>query len=134
MGYAEKLKRLCALRGLDQSELAERLNVPKSSISRIFGGTRDLKLGLARDMARELGVSLDYLVDDSVDLSLTDQFIVVSQDEWAVLKLVRRLGVEVALDRLLQVVEPPSPPPNDFGEHELSLARDEDNLPGESSR
>ena len=134
MGYAEKLKRLCALRGLDQSALAERLNVPKSSMSRIFGGSRELKLGLARELARELGVTLDYLVDDSVDDPSSDQFVAVREDELTVLKLVRRLGVEVALDRLLQVADSPATHSTDAGELELSLSRGERTLPDESSR
>lgn len=132
MGYPEKLKRLCALRGMDQSQLAEKLNVPKSTISRIFSGSRELKLGLAREMARELGVTLDYLVDDSLDEPLTDQYVMVTEDEFTLLKLVRRLGMEVALSRLLQVSEPAtsSGEPSDLA---LSYPPSEETRRGRSS-
>ncbi|GAC1335847.1 MAG: hypothetical protein NVSMB14_03380 [Isosphaeraceae bacterium] len=110
---------------MDQTALAERLNLPKSSISRIFGGSRELKVGLAREMARELGVTLDYLVDDSVEDPSSDQFVAVSEDELTVLKLVRRLGVEVALDRLLQVADPPAPPASEAADLEMYYLRGE---------
>lgn len=61
------------------------------------------KLGLAFNLAKALGVTLDYLVDDSMDLGSTDQLVMVTEDEMTILKMVRRLGVEVAIDRLLNV-------------------------------
>jgi transcriptional regulator with XRE-family HTH domain len=105
MGYAEKMQRLCALRGLDQSALAERMGISKSSMSRILSGAQEPKLRLAQDLARELGVTLDYLMDESAD-DPSRQPITVTEDELTVLKLVRRLGVDVAIDRLLGVEAP----------------------------
>ena len=103
MGYAEKLQKLCVLRGLDQSALAERVGLSKSSMSRILSGTQEPKLRLAYDLARALGVTLDYLVDDTLEVDAEGQWVVVSEDEMTVLKLVRRLGADTALDRLLGV-------------------------------
>ncbi len=103
MGYAEKLQKLCVLRGLDQSALAERVGVSKSSMSRILSGTQEPKLRLAYDLARALGVTLDYLVDDTLEVDAEGQWVVVSEDEMTVLKLVRRLGADTAIDRLLGV-------------------------------
>jgi transcriptional regulator with XRE-family HTH domain len=112
MGYAEKLKRLCAIRGLDQSALAERLGIPKSSMSRIFSGVQEPKLLLAFRLARELGVTLDYLADDSLDADPAGHWAVVSEDELTILKLVRRLGLDQSIDRLLAVDRPTAPEAN----------------------
>ncbi len=103
MGYAEKLQKLCVLRGMDQTALAERVGLSKSSMSRILSGTQEPKLRLAYDMARALGVTLDYLVDDSLEVDAAGQWVVVTEDELTVLKLVRRLGTDTAIDRLLGV-------------------------------
>src|SRR5947208_5280102 len=99
MGYTDKLQRLCALRGMDQSALASKVNLSKSSISRILSGTQEPKLRLAYDLAKALGVTLDYLVDDSPEIGPTDQLVMLSDDELAILKIVRRLGTDVAFDR-----------------------------------
>ena len=103
MGYAEKLQRLCVLRGMDQTALAERVGLSKSSMSRILGGSQEPKLRLAYDLARALGVTLDYLVDDDLEIDAAGQWVVVTDDEMTVLKLIRRLGTDLAIDRLLGV-------------------------------
>lgn len=109
MGYADKLQRLCALRGLDQTTLAERVRLSKSSMSRIFSGLQEPKISLAHELARELGVTIDYLVDDDHDPEKIpgDHLVPVSTDELAVLKIIRRLGVDNALDRLIGIDQPP---------------------------
>lgn len=101
MGYPEKLQKLCALRSLDQSTLASKVGLSKSSISRILSGVQEPKLRLAHDLARALGVTLDYLVDDSSELEPTQQLVMVSEEEMMILKIVRRLGANAAMDRLL---------------------------------
>jgi transcriptional regulator with XRE-family HTH domain len=108
MGYADKLQRLCALRGLDQAALASKVGLSKSSISRIMSGTQEPKLRLAYDLAKALGVTLDYLVSDSPELGPNEHMVMVTEDELMILKIVRRLGYSVAIDRLLNVPSPPS--------------------------
>jgi transcriptional regulator with XRE-family HTH domain len=103
MGYPENLQRLCVQKGFDQALLAEHLGVSRSSISRILSGVREPKLGLAARLARLLGTSLDAMVDESAELAPGDRLVALSDDELAVLKLVRRLGTEEAIDRLLAV-------------------------------
>ena len=127
MGYADKLKKLCALRGLDQSTLASRVGLTKSSISRILNGAQEPKLSVAFELAKALGVTLNYLVDESLELGLTDQLVSVSEEEMVILKIVRHLGTGESIDRLLAVQgneakAPPTPP--------ISLARQR----GESGR
>lgn len=110
MGYTEKLQKLCALRGLDQSELANRVGLSKSSISRILSGAQEPKLRLAYDLANALGVTLDYLVGDSPEASGGDHLVMVSDDELMILKIVKELGPDVSIKRLLNVTaNPPRP-------------------------
>lgn len=103
MGYAEKIQKLCALRGLDQSSLAEQVHVSKASMSRIMSGMQEPKLRLAHELARALGVTLDYLVDDALRDDPAGQLVLVTEDELTILKIARRLGVGVAIDRMLEV-------------------------------
>jgi transcriptional regulator with XRE-family HTH domain len=103
MGYSEKLQKLCALRSLDQSALASKVGLSKSSISRILSGVQEPKLRLAYDLAKALGVTLDYLVEDSPELGPTQHLVMVTEEEMMILKMVRRLGTNVAIDRLLNV-------------------------------
>ena len=108
MGYTDKLQKLCALRGLDQSELAGQVGLSKSSMSRILSGAQEPKLRLAYDLAKALGVTLDYLVDDAPEVSPFDQLVMVTDDELTILKMVRVLGTEAAMNRLLNA--PPGSP------------------------
>ena len=103
MGYAEKLQKLCALRGLDQTSLAEKLKLSKSSMSRILSGVQEPKIKLAHEMAKVLGVTLDYLVDDEQNIEPTGQMVLVSDDEMSLLKIIRRLGVHEAYNRILML-------------------------------
>lgn len=108
MGYTDKLQKLCALRGLDQSELAGQVGLSKSSMSRILSGAQQPKLRLAYDLAKALGVTLDYLVDDEPEVSPSDQLLMVTDDELTILKMVRVIGTKVAMNRLLNA--PPGSP------------------------
>jgi transcriptional regulator with XRE-family HTH domain len=111
MGYTDKLQKLCALRGLDQSALASKVGLSKSSISRILNGAQEPKLRLAYDLAKALGVTLDYLVDDSPEIGPSDQLVMVTEDELMIIKLVRLLGPTIAYQRLLNVPGTPEAPP-----------------------
>lgn len=106
MGYAEKLQKLCVQKGLDQSTLAEAVGLSRSSISRILSGGQEPKLGVAWTLARLVGVPLDYLADEECDDEEPGRggaYVYLSEDELTILKLVRRLGVEASMDRLLAV-------------------------------
>jgi transcriptional regulator with XRE-family HTH domain len=103
MGYADKMRNICATRGIDQTSLAERVGVSKSSMSRILSGAQEPKLGLAFELAKALSVPLDYLVDDLLDAVPPGQLVVLTDDEATILKIVRRLGSSASIDRLLGV-------------------------------
>lgn len=131
MGYADKLHKLCAMRGLDQAALATRFGLSKSSISRIMSGTQEPKLSLAYELAKALGVTLDYLVDESPDLGPTEQLVKVSEDEVTILKIVRRLGTEAAYARLLNAQAPGSEGVTSMLSHEVRARTD--SLSGEDT-
>ncbi len=105
MGYAEKLQKLCLQKGLDQLALAEAVGLSRSSISRILSGSQEPKLGVAWKLSRLLGVPLDYLADEESECESGHggAYLHLSEDELTILKLVRRLGVEASMDRLLAV-------------------------------
>lgn len=95
------MQKLCARRGIDQAALAARFGLSRSSMSRILSGVQEPKLRLAYELAQMLGVTLDYLMDDTQEDMPTGHWLLVSEDELTILKLVRRLGNDSALDRLL---------------------------------
>jgi transcriptional regulator with XRE-family HTH domain len=103
MGYSENLQKLCVLRNMDQSALASKVGLSKSSISRILNGVQEPKLRLANDLAKALGVTLDYLVEESPELGPTQHLVMVTDEEMMILKIARRLGSNVAIDRLLNL-------------------------------
>jgi hypothetical protein len=72
-----------------------------------LSGSQEPKLGLAFKIAKLLQVPLEYLADDEVSPDATRKSLLLDEDEVTILKLVRRLGVEGSLNRLL-AVEPPA--------------------------
>jgi transcriptional regulator with XRE-family HTH domain len=106
MGYADKIRKLCALNGFDQSALAEKIGISKSSMSRIMNGAQEPKLGLAQELARALGVSLDYLVAEGDEGPPGDRMVKLTDDERTILKIARRLGHSLAIDRLVGINVP----------------------------
>jgi transcriptional regulator with XRE-family HTH domain len=79
-------------------------------MSRILSGVQEPKLRLAYDLAKALGVTLDYLVDDSPEVDPNAQLVMVTEDELTILKIVRRLSSNVSIDRLLAVPTPQPQP------------------------
>ena len=65
MHFSQRLKRLRERRGLSQNALAKTSGVAQAVIQRLEAGVRDvehLSVGVARRLARALGVSVDYLI------------------------------------------------------------------------
>jgi transcriptional regulator with XRE-family HTH domain len=61
-GFGERVKEARVKAGWTQRELAEKLHLDASAISRLEKGTRAIRLGEAAHIALALGVSLTYLV------------------------------------------------------------------------
>ncbi len=91
------------MRSLDQATLATKVGLSKSSISRIISGVQEPKLQLAHKLAKVLGVTLDYLVEESPELESSPHLVAVTEEELMILRIARRLGSDVAIDRLLNV-------------------------------
>lgn len=115
MGYPEKMRQLCALRCYDQAALAEKVGVSRSTISRVLSGIQEPKLSLAWKLAQALEVSLDFLADDTIEQEPGATWTQLSLDELTILKLVRRLGVDEAMDRLLGITTKTEPPSEGSG-------------------
>jgi transcriptional regulator with XRE-family HTH domain len=111
-----KLQNLMARNGLNGQRLARKSEVSDSEISRILQGKSRPGLDNALRLAQAVGVSLDYLADDSLDaepaeppdaLSAEERKILnISQkigcaDVLTILENVRFLGYEVAMARLV---------------------------------
>lgn len=77
MNIGERIKKLRSLRGLTQNELSKRSGVWQGSISRLESGvSSSISADSATKLARELGVSIDYLTgsNDKVTLSTSSEY------------------------------------------------------------
>ncbi|MDI6667665.1 XRE family transcriptional regulator [Leuconostoc falkenbergense] len=66
------LKELTASRGYSISELARRVDMAKSAISRYFNGTREFPLNRANDFAKVLGVTTEYILGVNANDDITN--------------------------------------------------------------
>ena len=116
MKLEEKLAQHMARRGLNGQRLARSSKVSDSEISRILGGKSRPGLENAFRLARAVGVSLDYLADDSLEIDPLEHKDPLTADEHELLELahgvgtaraarildiVRIVGYEIAMRRLL---------------------------------
>src|ERR1700730_16390359 len=88
----DKLLTEMTRQGLNGQKLAQRSKVSDSEISRILSGQSTPGLENAYRLARAVGVSLDFLADDSLEddpLGATDP---VTPEERRLLELSQRLG------------------------------------------
>jgi transcriptional regulator with XRE-family HTH domain len=102
MKYAEKLYKQMLLKGLNQQRLAKESKVSDSEVSRILGGKSQPGLENAFQLARAVGVSLDFLADDSLDADPLHQSDPGNPSEADILRLARELGL-APTQRLLEI-------------------------------
>jgi transcriptional regulator with XRE-family HTH domain len=116
MELKDKLQMLMARAALNGQKLARLSRVSDSEISRILQGKSRPGLDNAFRLARSVGVTLDYLADDSLDVEPPKPEDHLSPDERRILTLaqkvgcsqvvtilenIRFLGYEVAMSRLV---------------------------------
>jgi transcriptional regulator with XRE-family HTH domain len=116
MELKDKLQTLMARRALNGQKLARSSGVSDSEISRILQGKSRPGLDNAFRLAKSVGVTLDYLADDTLDVEPPRPEDHLSLDERKVLALaqkigctqvmtilenIRFLGYEVAMSRLV---------------------------------
>src|SRR4051812_7272247 len=114
----KKLLAQMVRRGLNGQKLARISKVSDSEISRILAGKSRPGLENAFKLARAVGVSLDYLADDSLETDPAQSVDPLSTEEREILDLahllgcsrairvlenIRIVGYEVAMRRLLEV-------------------------------
>lgn len=63
MAFGDKLREILEQRELLQVDFAKKMNVSKSSLNSYINNHQLPNILLVRDMAKELGVSIDYLLD-----------------------------------------------------------------------
>lgn len=63
MAFGDKLREILEQRELLQVDFAKKMNVSKSSLNSYINNHQLPNILLVRDMAKELGVSVDYLLD-----------------------------------------------------------------------
>ena len=116
MELKDKLQMLMARHALNGQKLARSSRVSDSEISRILQGKSRPGLDNAFRLARSVGVTLDYLADDSLDVEPPRPEDHLSPEERRILSLaqkigcsqvitilenIRFLGYEVAMSRLV---------------------------------
>lgn len=126
MFFHQKLEAICRRRGRRRSDLvnelarrAEEANVvapSKATVGRYFTGDALPDVTIGRWIAEYLDVSLDFLTDPNQDEPAAA--VELSEAEKEVMRLVRRIGDEAAMDRLLLKprVKPRRPPNEDHEE------------------
>jgi transcriptional regulator with XRE-family HTH domain len=97
MKLKDKLQMLMTRGNLNGQKLAKLSEVSDSEISRILQGKSRPGLDNAYRLAKAVGVSLDYLADDSLDHEPGPPTDAVSTDERKVLNLIQKIGLSEAL-------------------------------------
>lgn len=92
----DKLLTEMARQGLNGQRLAQRSKVSDSEISRILSGQSTPGLENAFRLARAVGVSVDYLADDTTETDPLRSADPLSAEERRILDLARRLGLDRA--------------------------------------
>lgn len=90
MTFGERLKEVLEQKEISQKKFAIKLNVSESAISDYVNDRRLPNVLLIKDFARELGVSVDYLLDYQSD----PDSVAVSPQETALIKKLRTLPKE----------------------------------------
>ena len=92
MEFPEKLAKLIADSGMNQSRLSRHTGIAQSAISEMTVGKRRPYLDQGFRIARAIGVPLDYLADDEAQEPPGPA---LSDDEEVILKIVRALNLDV---------------------------------------
>src|SRR5258708_17627647 len=107
MELKDKLQMLMARAALNGQKLARLSRVSDSEISRILQGKSRPGLDNAFRLARSVGVTLDYLADDSLDVEPPKPDDHLSSDERRILTLAQQVGcshVVTILDKIACLV------------------------------
>lgn len=90
MTFGERFKQTLEQREITQKQFANKMNTSESAISDYVNNRRLPNLLMVKEFAKELGVSVDYLLDYQPD----PEHIGVSPEEAAMIKDLRSLPAE----------------------------------------
>lgn len=112
MDTMQKIARMLSIRGMRQTDLARATGIRDSRFTQLGQDNGKLRLPEALRIARALGVTLDYLADPELD----EPPETLSVEELGLLRIIRALGHDEALKRLLRppgvsVIEVPAQAP-----------------------
>ena len=93
MGYPEKLDVAIEKSGKSQSAIARETGIAQSTISAMTRGERRPYLDQAFKLAKALGVTVDYLIDDAQESPTSSEGETLSEGEQRVLWLFRSLAI-----------------------------------------
>ena len=103
MELKHKLQILMKRQNLNGQRLARLSQVSDSEISRILQGKSRPGLDNALRLAQAVGVSLDYLADDTIDVEPSQDEDALSADDHKLLGLCKKLGCDET-QRVLEIV------------------------------
>ena len=66
MKLEEKISKLMKEQGLNQKQLAEKASITEASMSKYLSGERTPRIDVVVKIAKALGTSVDYLLDNDV--------------------------------------------------------------------
>lgn len=101
--FATKLNRLMTTRGLTQTELRDAIGrtVSHGTMSNWCSGRSLPRLDEALKLAQVLGVTVDFLADDTMEKPATPPLVDVDERDVELLKIAKMIGHERALGRML---------------------------------
>jgi len=97
MKLKDKLQMLMTRANLNGQKLAKLSEVSDSEISRILQGKSRPGLDNAYRLAKAVGVSLDYLADDTLDHEPGQPANALSTDERKLLTIIQKIGLSEAM-------------------------------------
>ena len=102
MNFATRLKQLRYESGLPQTELAEKLNITRSSLCNYELGRREPSLEILNIIADFFNVDIDYLVGKTDKTTL-----IIDDQEKIIMDGIRKLnsdGIEKLIERLEELI------------------------------
>lgn len=84
----ENIKKVCALKGIRQVEISEKLGVSQGTVSNWFKGTNSIDIENLAALCEFLGVSLDQIYG----VVPMDSSVILSQDELVLLGMYRSMN------------------------------------------
>lgn len=108
MDFGDKLEMLVKRRKLSQAKLGEIVGVSQQRISHVRHGKADFTAPQVKAVAEALGVSIDYLMDDSQD---EPPVFPVAERERMILDVARTMGLDRAWRLLVERPEIPGEVP-----------------------